>query len=164
MSRESCGVTPIRGMALPGKALCGSWIHKAMFSGELLKKPAIQVRVPTCSSGGPTLPVASTTPGIRWHPPQPYCLIKSIPRLGSPETFTGLFSDFASHPDRKRQASVSARSDRAGALMRMAGAAAPRSHLRDVRIRKTRQALRSTVHIRLVRRISCASLRAFDRS
>jgi len=31
MSRESCSVTPIRGMALPGSALCGSWIHRAMF-------------------------------------------------------------------------------------------------------------------------------------
>jgi hypothetical protein len=41
ISRASfCGMF-IRGMALPGRTRCGSWIQKAMLSGEFCRKPAM---------------------------------------------------------------------------------------------------------------------------
>jgi len=92
-------------------------------------------------------------PGIRWQPPQPYCLINSIPRLKSPEKFAGPFSDFASQPARNRQARASADTAAHGAV-RMVRVLVPQCGFRDIRILKVSGFSRSAVHIRPVRLVS----------
>src|SRR3954453_543489 len=37
-----------------------------------------------CSSEGPTIPFAPSTPGTMWQELQPYCSMSCLPRLGSP--------------------------------------------------------------------------------
>jgi hypothetical protein len=79
MSHESCGGTPIRGMALPGEPLriLDPQRHVVRRIAEEASDIGPGANVQQRRS---TLPVASTMPGIRWQPPQLYCLIKFIPR------------------------------------------------------------------------------------
>src|SRR6185437_2110769 len=70
-------------MASPGTMLCGSRSQRSIFSGLFGSRPAMTVRAPILSSGGPTSPWAPSARSA-WHAPQPSRVNSRPPRRDPP--------------------------------------------------------------------------------
>ncbi len=70
-------------MALPGTTCCGKRSQCTMFAVVFRSMPATYWRLAICASGGPTMPLASTMPGMVWHEPQPSLTISAWPAVAA---------------------------------------------------------------------------------